>query len=89
MFLEEAFNMPDRFTKYVFVEEISVFFIRTHHINFVRLYNKNKKYLTQLKETAGQNQDKLNLNHQNSLELCKWHLKCINAIAKHRTQETR
>ena len=29
-FLEKTFDMPERFTKYVFVEEISVFFIRTH-----------------------------------------------------------
>jgi len=33
--------MPDKFTKYVFDEELMIFYIRTHYISFVRLYNKN------------------------------------------------
>ena len=43
-FLEEIFDINQKFTKYVFIDEIVVFFVRTHHTNFVRLYNKFKKY---------------------------------------------
>lgn len=44
-FLRAMFDVPDKFSKYTFSDEIIVFYIRTHHVNFVRLYNKNKKYL--------------------------------------------
>ena len=40
-FLRMIFDMSDRFTKYVFIEELMLFYIRTHYISFVRLYNKN------------------------------------------------
>jgi hypothetical protein len=32
---------------------------------------------------------KLMLNYKNSLDLCKNHLKCLNAIAQTRSEETR
>jgi hypothetical protein len=35
--------MPNQFTKYVFGEELMLFYIRTHYISFVKLYNKNFK----------------------------------------------
>ena len=44
-FLGELFDLPGKFTKYVFIDEIVVSFIRSHHSSFVRLYNKSKKYL--------------------------------------------
>ena len=44
-FLDEIFNLNERFTKYTFIKEIVVFYVRTFHTNFVRLYNKNKKYM--------------------------------------------
>ena len=40
-FMREIFAMPDRFTKYVFDEELLLFYIRTNYISFVKLYNKN------------------------------------------------
>jgi len=40
-FMNAIFAMPDKFTKYVFDEELMIFYIRTHYISFVRLYNKN------------------------------------------------
>ncbi len=41
-FLRLVFDLPDRFTKYAFLqEELMLFYIRTHYISFVRLYNKN------------------------------------------------
>lgn len=40
-FMKDIFAMPDKFTKYVFDDELMLFYIRTHYISFVRLYNKN------------------------------------------------
>ena len=40
-FTKLMFNIPDKFTKYVFIEELMLFYIRAHYISFVRLYNKN------------------------------------------------
>lgn len=41
-FLKVVFDLPERFTKYAFIqEELMLFYIRTHYISFVRLYNKN------------------------------------------------
>ncbi len=40
-FFKSIFEIPDKFTKYVFIEELMLFYIRTHYISFVRLYNKN------------------------------------------------
>jgi hypothetical protein len=40
--LKLILNLPDKFTKYAFLqEELMLFYIRTHYISFVRLYNKN------------------------------------------------
>jgi hypothetical protein len=44
-FLEMIFDLNQKFTKYVLIDEIMVFYLRTHQTNFVKLYNKNKKYL--------------------------------------------
>lgn len=43
IFLQKIFDMPNQFTKYVFGEELMLFYIRTHYISFVKLYNKNFK----------------------------------------------
>ena len=41
-FLRLVFNLPGKFTKYAFLQdELMLFYIRTHYISFVRLYNKN------------------------------------------------
>ena len=91
--LNYIFDLPEKFTKYAITEDISMFYIRTHHLGFVRLYNKNKKYLNKLqdKSNSGDNKpnQKLLMNHLNSTDLCKHHLKCLYSIAKHRTQDTR
>jgi len=66
--------MSSLFTKYVFIEELMLFYIRTHYISFVKLYGKNyKKKLTEQQE---------NIAFVPSLELCKCHLECLFAIAK-------
>ena len=40
-FMRHIFTLPERFTKYVFDEELLLFYIRTNYISFVKLYNKN------------------------------------------------
>ena len=40
-FMRRIFTLPERFTKYVFDEELLLFYIRTTYISFVKLYNKN------------------------------------------------
>ena len=40
-FMRRIFTLPERFTKYVFDEELLLFYIRTNYISFVKLYNKN------------------------------------------------
>lgn len=39
--LKHLFKMPEKFTKYVFIEELVLFYMRTHYISFIRLYNKS------------------------------------------------
>ena len=48
--MERIFALPERFTKYVFDEELLLFYIRTTYISFVKLYNKNFS-ITKLVET--------------------------------------
>ena len=73
--------MPNQFTKYVFGEELMLFYIRTHYISFVKLYNKNfKKGVEQQREPG---------TFVPSIELCKRHVECLFAIAKQRTDDTR
>jgi hypothetical protein len=79
-FLAELFDLPEKFTKYVFIEDIIVYFIRSHHSSFVRLYNKSKKYLL--------NEEFID-RRRNSMKLCKQHLKCLYSIAKNRDENTR
>ena len=81
-FLHSIFNLPQKFTKYVMNEEIVVFYIRTHQVNFTRLYNKNKKYLST-------NVEANRVHHVNSTKLAKAHLKCLFALAKNRSDEMR
>ena len=84
-FLKQIFNLNQKFTKYVFIEDILVFYIRTHHLSFVRLYNKGKKFLLdELNLTEKQSENK-----QNSFKMCKQHLKCLYAIAKNRNEDSR
>ena len=40
-FIRRTFALPERFTKYVFDDELLLFYIRTSYISFVKLYNKN------------------------------------------------
>lgn len=86
-FLDQILNFPQKLTKYVLQDEILVFFMRTHHINFVRLYNKSRKYAEKIEQ--GEASDRIKLNKVNSLALCKDHLKCLYSIARNRSQETR
>ena len=79
-FLHKIFDMPNQFTKYVFGEELMLFYIRTHYISFVKLYNKNFKKADQQKEPG---------QYVPSIELCKRHVECLFAIGKQRSEETR
>ena len=47
-FLSKIFDLPGQFTKYVFTEALMLFYIRTHYISFVKLYNKNFKKQNEL-----------------------------------------
>lgn len=49
-FMQRIFNLPKRFTKYVFDEELLLFYIRTNYISFVKLYNKNFSITTLVKD---------------------------------------
>ena len=40
-FFRELFLLPNKLTKYVFGEELLLFYIRTHYISLVKLYHKN------------------------------------------------
>jgi len=40
-FMRELFSFPQKLTKYVFDEELLLFYIRTHYISFVKLYHRN------------------------------------------------
>lgn len=99
------FNLPDKFTKYVFIEELMLFYIRTHYISFIRLYNKNYSK----RQQAGNSNypDPLSFlggaggfqalahglggtsSKDISLQLCKKHLECLFCIAKNRNEDTR
>ena len=84
-FLRLLFNLPDKFTKYAFLQdELMLFYIRTHYISFVRLYYKNfskKEHLTSSVKALE--------SKERSMTLCKEHLNCLFAIARNRTEDTR
>jgi hypothetical protein len=94
-FFKNLFNMSHRLAKYTFTEELMLYYIRTHYISFIRLYNKNF--------TASLQFDNLNaeeikkggnipapiMKNKALLILCKLHLKCLFSIAKNRSEETR
>ena len=62
-FLKRIFNFNEKFIKkFENIEEIQVFYIRMHHTNFVRLYNKNKKYLRQLNQIEVEIKEKVKMN---------------------------
>ena len=84
-FLKKIFNMSQQFTKYVFVEELMLFYIRTHYISFVKLYSKNYKK----KRTEEQQENRGSRSFIPNIELCKSHLECLLAIAKQRNDDTR
>ena len=124
-FVKHIFDLNEKFTKYMPIDEVLVVYGRTHHTSFVRLYNQNKKHLNALqkiskassaagpKDSAMEGPDsgrrdslnmatmqgagsqssaeilKLQLNYSNSLHLCKLHLKCLYALARTRTEDTR
>lgn len=84
-FLRLLFNLPDKFTKYAFLQdELMLFYIRTHYISFVRLYNKNFSKKEQLTSSVKALESK-----ERSMTLCKEHLNCLFAIARNRTEDTR
>lgn len=67
--LAELFELNEKFTKYLPIDEVLVYYLRLHHTNFVRLYNENKRYLEKIEELKrakketlpGQPTDQLNL----------------------------
>lgn len=78
-FLRLVFNLPDKFTKYAFLhDELMLFYIRTHYISFVRLYNKN--FSKRQQESSGNSSD----SKHRSMSLCKEHLECLFAISRNR-----
>lgn len=68
----------------MFVEELMLFYIRTHYISFVKLYSKNYK-----KKRVEEGESMGGKVFVASIELCKGHLECLLAIAKQRTDDTR
>ncbi len=81
-FLRLVFNLPGKFTKYAFLQdELMLFYIRTHYISFVRLYNKN--FSKKQEETS------VSDSKHRSMSLCKEHLECLFAISRHRNEDTR
>jgi len=80
-FLRELFSMPHKLTKFVFDEELLLFYIRTHYISLVKLYHKNYQKQPSNQRPAD--------DSWSSLSLCKRHVACLLAIACNRTDETR
>ena len=56
-FMRRIFALPERFTKYVFDEELLLFYIRTNYISFVKLYNKNFSITKQVQDFQDRNLD--------------------------------
>lgn len=48
--LAELFELNEKFTKYLPIDEVLVYYLRLHHTNFVRLYNENKRFLEKIAE---------------------------------------
>ena len=63
------------------MEEFSLFYIRTHYISFIRLYNKSLKLADNLSKSQ------IAINNA-AITLSKLHLKCLFVIAQNRNQET-
>lgn len=68
------FLFSPRLNKY-FNAEWTLFYIRTHYIAFIRLYNKG----------ISSHDD---IEKKTSIELCKAHIKCLLAMARNRNEET-
>lgn len=82
-----VFDLPERFTKYAFIsEELMLFYIRTHYISFVRLYNKNFSKKQQMKSGSSQNAIE---SKRRSMNLCKQHIECLFSISRNRSDDTR
>jgi hypothetical protein len=60
-----------------------LFYIRTHYISFVRLYNKNFSKKQQITSKLAID------SKQRSMSLCKKHLECLFAISRNRSDDTR
>ena len=56
-FMRRIFTLPERFTKYVFDEELLLFYIRTNYISFVKLYNKNFSITNLVQDFQERNQN--------------------------------
>ena len=41
--LRRIFDIPNRISKHLFTNEMALFYVRTHYVGFVRLYNKVPK----------------------------------------------
>ena len=72
--ISHLFSFGPRFSKY-FNEEWSLFYIRTHYLSFIRLYNKGMR-------SSYPRESKM------STSLCKLHLQCLLSIATSRNEET-
>ncbi len=72
--ISHLFAFGPRFSKY-FNEEWSLFYIRTHYLNFIRLYNKGMR-------SPDPQESKM------ATSLCKLHLQCLLTIATSRNEET-
>jgi hypothetical protein len=89
-FMRELFAMPHKLTKYVFDEELLLFYIRTHYISFVKLYHKNyQTHHSPLMKVTPETQRATEAGKACSIGLCKKHGECLFAIARNRTEETR
>ena len=88
-FMRELFSMPNKLTKYVFDEELLLFYIRTHYISFVKLYHKNYQTNQPSQKVTLETQRASETGKSCSISLCKKHGECLFAIARNRTEETR
>jgi len=78
-----VFTLPPKFTKYALYvyDELMLFYVRTHYISFVRLYNKNyNEKLTASHESKSADPKAYAKNR--SMTLCKEHLECLFAISR-------
>jgi hypothetical protein len=74
--MQKLFNKPDTLTKYLLLEEVMLFYIRTFYLSFIRLYNT-----IFVKKQQGGTTKHVQQERDAQMKLIKAHLECLYSIA--------